>query len=126
MTKKEMIIKAKKISEELVELVECSNVVLSETNYKQLMKNLGFSDYEIDTMITTNSSDKYITPHKTYQHINNTDVAFHVTSVGFTDEKLICGGYWLRVVSKPEIIAVDNIVIENDDISNWKEYISNE
>jgi 2-hydroxy-3-keto-5-methylthiopentenyl-1-phosphate phosphatase len=126
MTRKEMIIKAKKISEELVELVDCRNVVLSEDNYKQLMKNLGFSDEEIYSMIASNSSDNYITPHKVYKHINNTDIAFYVLSVGFTDDKLLCDGYWLNVVNKPETINRDNIVIHNDDIQNWKEYIVNE
>lgn len=126
MTRKEMIIKAKKISEELVELVDCRNVVLSEDNYKQLMKNLGFSDEEIYSMITSNSSDNYITPHKVYKHDANTDIAFHVLSVGFTDEKLICDGYWLNIVNEPKTIARDTIVIENADIQNWKEYIVNE
>lgn len=126
MTNKEMIIKAKKVSEELVELIELRNIQLSYTNYSSLMRMLGFTDNEIDNIVSNNENTGYIIPHNVYYHPYNLDVAFYVVSVGFTDDTVICNGFWLSVNNAPEyrVIAQDTINIKNTEIKNWKKITS--
>jgi hypothetical protein len=67
MTKKEMIIKAKKVSEELVELIELRNIQLSHSNYLSLMRMLGFTDDEINEMVSSTDNTGYIITDNLYQ-----------------------------------------------------------
>jgi hypothetical protein len=135
--KNEDIYKALRVSKELLELVDSSNLIISEKNYKALMKQLGFTDSEINNMIqeTDKSTNvNYIVPNKTYKHINYDDLAFHVLSVGFTDEELICRIVWMDIINPKKFevqlivegynlyrINIETIYIKSDDIQNWKE-----
>lgn len=126
MTRKEMIIKAKRVSKELIELIECRNVTMSYDNYVSLMRNLGFSDTEISDVIKSNRDEGYIVPNNLYRHKNSIDVAFYVSSIGFNDEELECNGFWVSLNNEPNyrIISYDTIKINNYDIDNWHKIVS--
>ena len=124
--KKDDIYKATRVSKELVELIDLNNLIISEKNYRSLMKQIGFTDNEVNNLIQENPNkinENYIVPHCIYKHKNNTDVAFYVVSVGFTDSEVICDGYWMNVVNAKRFYAIDreNIIIKSDDIQNWEE-----
>lgn len=126
MTKKEMIIKAKKVSEELVELIELRNIQLSHSNYLSLMRMLGFTDDEINEMVSSTDNTGYIIPDNIYHHPYNNCVAFYVVSVGFTDDTVICNGFWVSINNAPNyrVIAQDTINIKNEEIKRWKRIVT--
>jgi len=126
MTKKEMIVKAKRVGEELVELIELRNIRLSYKNYSSLMRMLGFTDNEINEMVSSNDNTGYLIPHNVYRNPLNNDVAFYIVSVGFTDDTVICNGFWLSLNNAPNyrVIAQDTINIKNNEINNWQKITS--
>lgn len=64
--------------------------------------------------------------NKVYKHVNNTDVAFHVT--GVLDMHLdgtFVQGRWMRITPMGklhDLNAHDSITLKDKDFDSWKEY----
>ena len=66
---------------------------------------------------------KVLTPNVIYRHRNNNDVGFMPMSVGFTDEEIICRGYWMNIANprRHHSVDFDTIAIRKDELENWSE-----
>lgn len=60
-----------------------------------------------------------------YKHINNTDVAFQVTSIGFTGYSQLISVRWFNIVNPENIQMIDtqhSISVLDEDSHNWIKY----
>lgn len=60
-----------------------------------------------------------------YKHINNTDVAFQVTSIGFTGYSQLISVRWFNIVNPENIQMIDTqhgISVLDEDSHNWIKY----
>jgi 2-hydroxy-3-keto-5-methylthiopentenyl-1-phosphate phosphatase len=64
-------------------------------------------------------------PNYLYKHINNTDVAFQVMSIGFTGYSQLISVRWFNIVNPDEIKFIDtqhSITVLDEDSHNWIKY----
>lgn len=60
-----------------------------------------------------------------YKHINNTDVAFQVTSIGFTGYSQLISVRWFNIVNPDNIYLIDTqhgIAVLDEHSHNWVRY----
>lgn len=61
-------------------------------------------------------------PNYLYKHRNNTDVAFQVTSIGFTGYSQLISVRWFNIVNPDNIYLIDvqhGITVHDDQSHDW-------
>lgn len=59
---------------------------------------------------------------KTFKHVNNKDVAFHVTSLIRTNGTVIAQGLWVNTTTTVKgVITKETIKVAVKDLDKWKE-----
>ena len=64
-------------------------------------------------------------PDYLYKHINNTDIAFQVTSIGFTDSSQLISVKWFNIVNPNNIFMIDiqnGITVMDEQSHKWMRY----
>lgn len=69
-----------------------------------------------------NNKRNMFDPNYLYKHINNTDVAFQVTLIGFNDYSQFISVRWFNIVNPDNIFLIDTqqgITVPDEDSHKW-------
>jgi hypothetical protein len=61
-------------------------------------------------------------PDYLYKHINNSDIAFQVTSIGFTDSSQLISVRWFNIVNPDNIFLIDTqqgLTVPDEQSHQW-------